>query len=358
MNIYQEHQGAPRESLQETLDDFIGQGKDVVIYRGLSKLLDDRCSFAAQTSADPVVVRQRLFEIASKAHQQGQFRREDIIGTVATELGLSADSIENIIYADLKQHHILQEFKPISAAMVLKRYNTALAQAILLKALSLKIEITEENHLRYRQLFRAIKFFRLLYQISGEPQYGFTILLDGPISLFQASQKYGLQMAMFLPALLHCNGWCLEAQLHWGQRKKLCYFRLDWQTGLYSHYPDTGVYRPPELEFFQERFTNLKSDWQIDTSCFFLEIGDQICIPDYIFTHQRNSTVVYLEIFGFWHKSALENRRKQIFSCGYNLLLAVSKKLKVDKPEYTISDKNFYFFHHVLNPKEVVEKIG
>ena len=27
VNIYQEHQGSTRESLQETLDDFLGQGK-------------------------------------------------------------------------------------------------------------------------------------------------------------------------------------------------------------------------------------------------------------------------------------------------------------------------------------------
>ena len=319
--------------------------------------MDDRCNFAAQTSADPVLVRQRLFEIASKAHRQGQFQRENIIDTVAGELGLASDSVENIVYADLKQHHILQEIKALSAANLLKRYNTALAQAILLKAVSLEIKIEEDNQLRYRQLFRAIKFFRLLYQISGDPQQGFTILIDGPISLFQASQKYGLQMAMFLPAMLHCNGWELEAQLYWGYSKKLCYFRLNWQTGLYSHYPDTGVYRPPELEFFQERFTRLESDWQIDERCFFLEIGEQICIPDYIFTHRKNSTVVYLEIFGFWHKAALENRQKQIVCCPHHLLLAISKKLKVDEPEFRIANKNFYFFHHVLNPKEVVKKL-
>ena len=29
--------------------------------------------------------------------------------------------------------------------------------------------------------------------------------LDGPLSLFSATQKYGLQLALFLPAVLRCR---------------------------------------------------------------------------------------------------------------------------------------------------------
>ena len=33
---------------------------------------------------------------------------------------------------------------------------------------------------------------------------GYTLQIDGPLSLFSATNKYGLQMALFLPSLLAC----------------------------------------------------------------------------------------------------------------------------------------------------------
>ena len=44
--------------------------------------------------------------------------------------------------------------------------------------------------------------------------------LDGPMSLFTATQKYGLQLAFFLPALLHCHDFELKADLRWGAQRK------------------------------------------------------------------------------------------------------------------------------------------
>ena len=37
--------------------------------------------------------------------------------------------------------------------------------------------------------------------------------VDGPASLFKQTRKYGLQMAMFLPALLRVSRWAMEAVL-------------------------------------------------------------------------------------------------------------------------------------------------
>ena len=45
---------------------------------------------------------------------------------------------------------------------------------------------------------------------------GYTFTIDGPLSLFTATNKYGLQIALFLPALLHCHDFRLDAELRWG----------------------------------------------------------------------------------------------------------------------------------------------
>ena len=45
---------------------------------------------------------------------------------------------------------------------------------------------------------------------------GYVFHIDGPLSLFSATTKYGLQVALFLPALLHCADFRLDAELRWG----------------------------------------------------------------------------------------------------------------------------------------------
>ena len=42
---------------------------------------------------------------------------------------------------------------------------------------------------------------------------GYLFHIDGPLSLFSATTKYGLQVALFLPALLHCQDFRLEAEV-------------------------------------------------------------------------------------------------------------------------------------------------
>ena len=86
----------------------------------------------------------------------------------------------------------------------LNRYNVAPAQAILLRSTGVTVQVYGETMARYRQLFRAIKFHRLICDIqpSGPDAYtcGSTAL-----SLFSATQKYGLQLANFLAGLLQCK---------------------------------------------------------------------------------------------------------------------------------------------------------
>ncbi|NUM35475.1 MAG: DUF790 family protein [Candidatus Brocadiae bacterium] len=354
--LYEEYKGKTREELQDALKPILNEGKDIIVYRGFCKLLEDLCSFETECLADPIETRKALFAIASRHHIEGSFDREKILEEAAAILQSTAKNIESGMYADLKQNHILQEMKPISSENLLKRYNTSLAQSILLKATSLQIEIQEKNSKRYRQLFRAIKFYRLLYQIKGTMEDGFMILLDGPMSLFQACHKYGLQMALFLPALLLCEGWSLKAELVWKAKKNYT-LSLDYKTRLYSHYPDTGMYQPPELAQFEDRFRTLKSGWEISDECFLLDIGQEICIPDYRFVHFSTNCVVYIEIFGFWHKAALERRMLHLKESKHNLLLAVSKNLNVEEKLSLWEDKHIYFFHQVLHPKEILEHL-
>ena len=83
-----------------------------------------------------------------------------------------------------------------------------------------------ETPARFRQLFRAVKFHRLICTIHETPGNRYTLTLDGPLSLFSSTQKYGLQLALFLPALLHCKAFDLRANVRWGAERKEKQFAL------------------------------------------------------------------------------------------------------------------------------------
>src|SRR5262249_45141283 len=146
---------------------------------------------------------------------------------------------------------------------LIDRYNVALAQAVLLRSVVVRAEVRNEKPARYRQLFRRLKFHRLLYRVEGSMRDGYVFHIDGPLSLFSATTRYGMQIALFLPALFHCTDFRLEAELRWGPRREPRSFYLDRRDGLITHQIDAGTYVPAEITAFVERFRQVATDWQI-----------------------------------------------------------------------------------------------
>lgn len=356
IDMFNYHINKSRGELEHCFNEAFEQSSINFTCKGFFRLLEDRSVFNSEAKEDPIVIREKLFLLSAQKRSEGTFDRKEILAEIATSLDLSSEEVEQCLFSDLKDNHRLVAFEEISSEKLLKRYNTSLAQATLLKATKLEIKIKEKNHLRYRQLFRAIKFRQLLYIISGNAQEGFSITLDGPISLFRSSQKYSLQMALFLPALLLCDNWQLKAKIMWKKRAEKI-FNLDHKKKLHSHYSDTGMYFPPEMEVFAKRFMSIKSDWTISTECDFFEIeSQQICIPDYIFTHTITQKKIYLEIFGFWRKSALE-KRLQLINQQEKVIIAISDKMNVDEKATMDEHSHIYYYKSVLIPKEVIKKL-
>jgi hypothetical protein len=67
--------------------------------------------------------------------------------------------------------------------------------------------------------------------VNGSPAAGYTLQIDGPLSLHTATTKYGLQIALFLPSLLHITRYHLEAELRWGPKRQPARFVLSESNG-------------------------------------------------------------------------------------------------------------------------------
>ncbi|MFO0559300.1 MAG: DUF790 family protein [Polyangiales bacterium] len=362
--LFNAHVDKPRGALDDNLAELIGEDTDFLLHRGLAKLLEDRSDFATDCPVDPVELRRRVFERAVSHHpvsrEPGNLvhptTRADVLTAVGAELGLTLEHTERALYADLAREQMLKSFEPIAASALLHRYNLALAQAVLFRAVSLEIELAPGDPQRYRQLFRFIKFFRLLYSAKGTGTRGYTITLDGPASLFQLGAKYGLQMAEFLPALLLCDGWSLRAELLWGKERKRLAFSLEAGSGLRTHYQDRGVYVTDEEAHFVKRFAEVAKGWRLDKRPEIHDLdGRGVLVPDFVIVNEKDGREALLEIVGFWRRGYLESRGALLAEHGpKNLILAVSQRLRASEDTLDSMGGACVFFKDVIPVKEVV----
>ena len=221
IDIHATHQGKTRRELQQALDLLAGDRTDYRIQRGLAKLLCDHyCEFHVASPQPPEELRHAVFTLARAHHPVVRetsliypVKREDLLEQVALKHQISSEDVLAGLYADLPENHQLATFDAPSPNELLLRYNVALAQAMLYRCEVLRLSVYRNLPVRYKQLFKFIKFYRLIHTIEGDVDAGYEIGLDGPVSMFRHSQKYGLQMAVFLPALLLCTRWSMQADI-------------------------------------------------------------------------------------------------------------------------------------------------
>ena len=359
IDIFDRHAGNPRRVLDGELKDFLGTGTEFLLHRGLAKLLLDRCEFDTAAPIEPIELRRAVFAAAAASYQHPEtlrFERPDVKASVCKELDIKAEQFEQNLYADLKEEQVLVKFKPCRPEWLLQRYNVALAQAVLLRATRLEITVRDQTPARYRELFGKMKFFRLLHEIRVVEPGHYEISLDGPLSLFKSSQRYGIQMALFLPSLLHCTRWSLQVDVRWGAKREETKFRLDEKCGLEPISQSRGQWVPEEVARFAEQFAKLESEWELTTEAELIELGGQgVLIPDHVFVHTPSGLKVYMEILGFWRRGSLEARLKLLEEHGpRNLILAVSKELHVDADDVDLSGE-VYVFRSLPIAREVLK---
>jgi predicted nuclease of restriction endonuclease-like RecB superfamily len=343
--LFREGVGMTRGEIENEVDElFGGGGKATQVYRGLAKILEDRAEFEVVADVPPEVIREKVFTAAADMRcrmrtrrtgpgHRADFEREAVLKAVGNELNLEPEAVAASLFADLRAENRLLSFDDMEAQWLIDRYNVGLAQAVLLRSVLVKVEVKNERPARYRQLFRRLKFHRLLYRVEGSMRDGYALQIDGPLSLFSATTKYGLQVALFLPALLHCEDFRLEAELRWGPRRDPRSFFLESRDGLVSHVADAGTYVPTELTAFVERFRQVAPEWELSECTDVVELGREgVWVPDYHVVHQQSGTDVFIEVLGFWKRSSLERLMRLLPRHGPpRFVLAISDRLKVDE---------------------------
>ena len=360
---YRTAPGRTRGEIEEDFSDLIPEGPRGLLPAGLAKLLEDRCEFEVASDHPPAELREAVFKAAAAARAEAAnamqpFDRAAVMRSAAEELSLplTPEQLDRSLFADLKDEQRVISFDDITTEQLLDRYNVALAQAVLLRCTQMEVRVYAETPARFRQLFRAVKFHRLICTIQETPGNSYRLTLDGPLSLFSSTNKYGLQLALFLPTLLHCKAFDLRANIRWGTERKEKTFQLSGLDGLKSHTPDFGVYTPPELQMFADTFSTKVKGWLLDTDPHPILLPTSTWVPDFKLTHIKSGKEVYVEVFGFWRKGDIEQHYKNLSKgAPGQFVLCVSEQMRADEDSEVAFGNGVYRYKRTPLPDEVAK---
>ena len=361
-SIFDEFQNRTRGALERELEEYVGTGTDYRILRGFIKLLMDRSEFETSSVAEPVEIREKVFLAARKFQPvlPDSKQKNEVLETVAAQLNTDKDSLFACLYADLSAQQRLISFDIVSPKDLLDRYNLAQAQALLYKCVEMKISVEPSNLGNYRAIFGWIKHFGLIHSVTGNAVNGYEITLTGAASLFHRSQKYGIQMAVFLPALLLCQNWKIRAEIVQKNYVNSFYELSSDQKELTSCYFDEPEYQNPVFERLKRDWEKSGRNWQLQENTEVVDLGKTAFIPDFVLI-SPNGEKVYLDVLGFWTPKSLKKRLEEFESANFNkFIIAAWQELRGSREEPTFTSDNVIFFKSKLEPKvleETAEKL-
>ena len=356
LNLIREHQHRTRGELQSALRALEGDSPDYRIVRGFVHLALNAAEFTLATGElEPEALRREVFTLAAECGGYGETQAREVLESVAPRYQLETETLREALYADLPENHLLTALPDFTPEQLVDRYNLAQAQGLLYSALCLRLTAHRNVPGEYRRLFQHLKFHGLMYAVEGNLDDGYQIYVDGPASLFKQTRKYGLQMALFLPALLRVSRWEMEAVLQ-RDGQELSY-RLDSQSPLRPLTAAPPAYDSLLEESFARRWEKLGTAWTLEREVEIVDLKGTVFVPDFALRHP-DGRVAHVEIMGFWHPDYLRRKLDKLRRAAMpDLIVAVSERLNVSADDFQDIPGPVLFFKGKLEPRAVLDKL-
>ena len=330
IKLFSDHVGQPRQVWDTALEKYEGDRTDYIVLRGLAKVLCDAATFTPLDSPlPPEELRQFLFARGPVLDSTDLFHlqtRQDVLQSLADELDLVPEQLETVLFADRPAEYILTDAGPEwTPDALIARYNLELARGVLYWASRMEIDLQDG----YKDFWRYLKLFKLMFWASPRSEGGYHVDLDGPISPFvQSTTRYGRQFAAFLPALLLGEQWQMVAEVKAPPSAETLSYRLDQTSFLRTHFKRSGFFDSQlEADFaaeFESKFGNKRGQWELTREDEVILLGDTVMIPDFALTNRKDGRRAIIEIVGFWHPEYLRRKVEKVHAAQRrNLILLV-----------------------------------
>lgn len=340
IRLFDSQVGHTRAELDDALDELVGDSPHFMLARGFAKLLDDRAIWSEVGEPSPVDIRRAIFEQSARLTQtesrEGALvhrpAREAVLEAAAQELNLTVPAIERAMYADLKGAEFLMATEELSAAELIDRYNLSLVQAALLRATRVTFGVETERPARFAELFRALKFHQLLFRVRREGSWWY-LDVDGPLSVLERSQRYGLQLAVFFPTLLHHERWGMRAELNWPRQSTPITLQLDEKSALRTTRKSRGTWISEEEETLFQRLNKSPQPWRAERTTTLIMLAEQeVLVPDLLLRCEKTGRIAFVEVIGYWRRAWLQRRLELLKSYQPgNVIFCVSRQLAAER---------------------------
>ena len=336
ITIFQSHVGKSYGALLEEIEGL--EEIDYRLIRGLAQILERRCKIERHSLIDPINARKAVFK-ECRGFATSSEERKEVLDTIARKFSIRSADLEKALWSDQDENLVIKEFHNIAPEHLLRQYNVSLTQTLLFKATRLEIQV--EDH--YQHVFRNIKQLGLIYSIDQDK-----ISIEGPVSLFKLTERYGTSFAKLLPIIMQCSTWSLKASIlkKTIQGKRIYDFTLDNTKQIFSpeNYSDSNLNLDEKFDSaIEKEFSQLNfNDWSVRREPCVLQAGQYAFIPD--FSLERNGCRIYVEIIGFWTPEYLKHKIQKINQLKEkeNMILLVDKNLACSGSEFNISNLIFY----------------
>ena len=377
---------------------------DYKLVRGLCTLLERRSIFESgfHSQISPKTIRQNLFKESSvQGFALSDVHRQKIIKKIADQNDLSTNEIEKFMWADMEENLILKKFNFINPKHLLLWYNLSLTQTLLFRCTTMEFSI--EGGLYWKQVLRNVKRYGLMYTLdhqyneSQQDLNSINCTLEGPLSLFKMTDKYGTSMAKLLPWIIKAPVWRINGSIirKNDEGSKIYKFEMSSTdknntseflqpiseilfSNNYSKINNSQIHnhtKSPEDDFtfdslleknFEKLFLqyfNKKDDWKISREPNPLIVDGKAMIPDFLF--ERFGKKVYFEIVGFWTKEYLARKtaklriifdRNQQKEQDIYMIVGVNSDLACSEIE-SISDDHVFVFKKAVPIKPILKHL-
>jgi hypothetical protein len=328
--------GAPRSRVAEALRRQERRVRDAARLAGLAKTLLDVCEFEPPPGAGRAPeLRAAVFGARGRRWPPVPGDREMPYAEAGEPLGLEADEVERLLYADLPAARLLVRAPPAAfdGHALLARYNLELARGVLLDAERLRITARGG----WRGIFRAVKAARLMHVLARAGR-GYRLELTGPAAPFIVRpSRYGVRLARVIPALARAPGWRLDADIRRGGElvRFVVRGRSRSATSPVGRRAErTGYDSAWERSLAAElraRFGAERDGWRLSRETTPVPAGDELMLPDFTLRHADGREAL-VEVVGFWTPDYLESKARKVAAAGLdNLILVVYRGLAVGK---------------------------
>ena len=327
------HEGLPRVALAEALELAMAPADDAnATERRLAlackRLLLDACDFAVPDAEEPEALRATLFAAAAAARAEGRFAREELMEVAARERGVTVDELERRLFADLPEAHLVQRLDLVDADELVRRLALGQLQAVLLRATRVEVTV-DATPTQLRALLRTAKLHQLLFDVEPVDK-GARLVFEGPLSLFSSVTRYGLKLALLVPAIRACRAWRIEATVRLRHRGSVERFVAE---GVGEAPLEQEQELPPLVARLSRELQEGDFGFQVELAGEVLRLpGTGALVPDLVLTDVNSGEQVFVEVLGFWSRPAVW-RRVELVERGlpFTLVIGLSDRLRVSE---------------------------